>query len=287
MTSGYNSSLTESYYQDGARDAIEQREALITKLLWHQKQSDTSSDRLFELIGGLIECRPDARCDGNACPECVGAMRRRTIEIGQKLDEAIKRDGRSKTIILSLAPDFGRVDGRDVLRYDLGRFRARVAKILQAVGVERYLLMIDARYDHRAEHSLEFGTGDYQFQFWGICEEPEGEWRRELKMTLDPNGLIAHPLVTQEHQSLDATIAYGMKNTFTRRVSLPKYDKESTYWDTRSRPLNGMLLAKLLIKLSEITLRDRILLSGAHRTVRRPAVVGLSDSQVHDREGTQ
>jgi hypothetical protein len=69
---------------DTFADADDQREQLVTKLAWLGKHYRLPAAQ--QLARKLRRCRVSKRCRSGACPVCVRAVQRLSVEIGLEID---------------------------------------------------------------------------------------------------------------------------------------------------------------------------------------------------------
>jgi hypothetical protein len=136
---------------------------------------------------------------------------------------------------------------------------------LAECGIERYLLSADASLNHwegRRDERV------FQLQLWGLLEEPRRAWREGLIDEINISGAITKPVFKFEPRSIKASLGYGVKSKFTRRVSFMReypesLDREASR-DTISRELRGAPWAELMLFLHDMGLRGRIIARGVN-----------------------
>ena len=86
-----------------------------------------------------------------------------------------------------------------------------------------------------------------------------------------PKSLAAINRNPQSDRLLEAAAAYGVKDTFVRRVSYRKTNLEredrGECWNTRGRILRGDAWVELMLFLDRIGLQRRLVLSARHLSV--------------------
>jgi hypothetical protein len=181
---------------------------------------------------------------------------------------------------ISLVPDFGRVVLGHLLTFDNIAFRTSTRDALIDSGIRRFILGLDASLNH------EDGKPDeahWQLQWWGFFEEPSGSWRERLKSRVNPSRIVSRPIKTITPNSLEAAAAYGLKNTFKRRVSFVKAnldrDDRGECRNTNDRLLRGDAWVELMLFLDRIGLENRLLGHGVTMPFqplrsRKPKVIG-------------
>jgi hypothetical protein len=108
--------------------------------------------------------------------------------------------------------------------FDWDEFVRRSKRALGECGIERYLLSADASLNHwegRRDESV------FQLQLWGLLEEPRRVWREGLIEEINISGAITKPVFKFEPRCVKASLAYGVKSKFTRRVSFMREYPES------------------------------------------------------------
>ena len=161
---------------------------------------------------------------------------------------------------ISLVPEFGRVEVGQLRTFDNAAFRKATRDSLLTSGVPRFILGLDASLNHDDGKPDE---AHFQFQWWGFFEEPDGPWRERLKALVNPSRIVRRPIKVITPDSLEAAAAYGLKNTFKRRVSCVKTnldrDDRGACRNTNDRLLRGDAWIELMIFLDRIGLENRLL----------------------------
>jgi hypothetical protein len=161
---------------------------------------------------------------------------------------------------ISLVPDFGRIAVGKLSTFDHVAFRQSARSALLSAGVQRFILGLDVSLDHEDRRLNE---AFFQLQWWGLFQEPDGPWRDRLKALVNSTGIVTRPLKVITPDSLEAAAAYGLKSTFTRRVSytdtnLTRLDRGKCR-NTRDRLLRGEASIELMLFLDRIGLENRLL----------------------------
>jgi hypothetical protein len=164
---------------------------------------------------------------------------------------------------ISLVPDFGRVAVGGLSTFDNRVFRRSTRNALLNSGVRRFILGLDISLNHE-DGKLE--DAYFQLQWWGIFDEPGVAWREQLKAFANRTGIVSRPIKVITPKSREATAAYGLKNTFTRRVSyvesnLNRLDRGEAR-NTRDRFLRGAPSMELMLFLDRLGLENRLLWHG-------------------------
>ena len=225
-------------------DAVRRRDEVVRKLDWHR--SDSGMTICATLARKLEACQPNRRCFSGACPICLRAVQRWFVVSGLRFGSWLKRGRGQKLTIFSLVPDFGEAALGTLAEFDWNEFRAQAACALRDAGVDRFLTGIDVSLNHFD------GCRDeavFQFQLWGLIEEPREPWRKQLKEAINRSREIARPLFSFEPRCARASLAYGLKGEFTRRVS---YVRDYAHRDDRE----GM--SRRLLKFLKRSLRIEI-----------------------------
>jgi hypothetical protein len=130
----------------------------------------------------------------------------------------------------------------------------------------------------------------FQFQLWGPFNEPSEPWRTPLKDAINMSGTVTRPVQTVVPDRPRASLAYGLKSKFARRVS---YVADNAHRsdrlpcrDTRDRPLRGAPWVELMLFLDRIGLEGRIIELGAiskpkfeHQQAEEPGMSVIRDSK--------
>jgi hypothetical protein len=249
-------------------EATAQRDNVVRKLEWHcRDQRVTDYGRLARL---LSSCSSTSRCHSGACPICIRALQRHFVVEGVRFASWVAAAPRQGATIRSLVPDFGAALPGRLDRFDWGEFVRRSRRALGQCGIKKYLLSADVSLNHWEQRQDE---SVFQVQLWGQLEEPSWAWRERLKDKINSRGAITNPVFEFEPRSLEASLAYGVKNKFTRRVSFmrayPERLGRKASRDTISRELRGARWAELMLFLNDIGLGGRIVAQGVDLGVRR------------------
>ena len=201
------------------------RDEVVRKLDWHRHHLHVRD--CAAIADKLDACRSNRRCFCGACPICLRATQRWFVDRGQRFGAWLNTARGQNIKIFSLVPDFGTVPVGELAEFDWRAFRARSEGALRKSGVDRFLTGVDVSMNHWD------GSRDeavFQFQFWGLVEEPPGPWRERFKETVNRCRSVIRPIYSFEPRSVRASLAYGLKSEFTRRVS---YVRESANRDDR------------------------------------------------------
>ena len=178
------------------------------------------------------------------------------------------RDPNYRPQVLSLVPEFGRIPVGSLSNFDIDKFHDDIREALKACGITHYKLGLDISLNQRAGVT---SPGFWQLQAWGFFHKPKSGWREQLNAALNPNGGVKRPVKVVEPDSLEAAAAYGVKDTFVRRVSYRKAnldrDDRGECWNTRGRILRGDPWVELMLFLDRIGLQRRSLLSSTNLSV--------------------
>ena len=255
-----------------AAEAMKQRDATAFKLRWHAEhvallagnQTATSLAALA-LADKLGPCDPPRNpCLSGACPVCMRAQQRWQVnDTVHVLRPRVRRGYRDQ--VLSLVPEFGRIPAGSLSAFDIDPFRDAIREALRACGIDHYKLGLDVSLNQRAGVA---SPGFWQLQLWGFFAEPRTPWREQLKALLNPNGGVTRPVKVVKPNSLLAAAAYGVKDTFVRRLSYLKTNLQredrGECWNTRDRILRGDAWVELQLFLDRIGLQPRVLVSETH-----------------------
>jgi hypothetical protein len=259
-----------------AGEATRQRNATVFRLRWHGKHvallagSFTAiSIAALALADKLDACDPPRyACLSGTCPTCMRAQQRWQVNDTVTVLRPLLRNPSYRPKVLSLVPEFGRIPVGSLNTFDIDKFLADIRGALQACGIDYYKLGLDISLNQRAGVA---SRGFWQLQLWGFFHKPKRGWRVKLKARLNPNGGVKRPVKLVEPDSLEAAAAYGVKDTFVRRVSYRKanLDREDRgeCWNTRGRHLRGDPWVELMLFLDRIGLQRRILLSTINLSV--------------------
>jgi hypothetical protein len=241
-------------------EAKVRRDQMSRKLRWHGKANDERG--WTNLARTLDACRDANRCFSGACPICVRATQRWFVSRGLALHVQRQRKVRQRFTILSAVPDFGRVPQTDLLDFDWREFGIRLRRAFRRAGVERFMVGIDVSLNHWEGDG---DSGAFQFQLWGPITEPRGEWIDQLKFEINRSNSVVRPIMRFSPLRPRASLAYGVKDTFKRRVSYMDHrhrEGRGPCHNTRERPLKGEAWARLMIYLDRIGLEGRVIESG-------------------------
>jgi hypothetical protein len=270
-----------------AREAMQQRKATASKLRWHANHAallagnpTTTGLAALALADKLDACAPPSRpCLSGACPICMRGQQRWLVTDTLRALGRLVRDARYQPQVLSLVPEFGRAHAGSLDIFDIDKFLDSIRKALKASEIDHYKLGLDVSLNERAGVA---NRGFWQLQAWGFFHAPKRPWREQLKARLNPNGTVTRPVKVVEPDSLEAAAAYGMKDTFVRRVSYVKANLEredrGECWNTRDRLLRGDAWVELMLFLERIGLQNRVLLSG--RSLSLPPLHSWNDPRL-------
>jgi hypothetical protein len=259
-----------------ARDAKKHCDATVSKLRWHGNHvallagnHTPTSLAALALADKLEACAPPRNpCLSGACPICTRAQQRWFVTETLHVLRPLIRDPNYRPQVLSLVPEFGRIPAGSLDAYDIDAFRGSVREALNSRGINHYKLGVDISLNQRAGVARPL----WQLQCWGFFHPPKRLWRERLKAHLNPNGGVTRPVKVVKPDSLEAAAAYGLKNTFVRRLSYRKenLDREDRgeCWNTRDRILRGDEWVELMLFLDRIGLQRRIMLSGRALSLR-------------------
>jgi hypothetical protein len=164
---------------------------------------------------------------------------------------------------ISMVPDFGRVPVGGLANFDITAFRRVSRDALLGAGVRQFLLGLDVSLNH------EDGKREaayWQMQWWGLFESPGGAWRKRLHPLVNSSKRVSRPVMVVKPDSAEAAAAYGLKDTFTRRVSYVKSNlsrsDRGACRNTNDRPLRDRPWVELMLFLARIGLQRRLLSYG-------------------------
>jgi len=269
MRSSLRESVTAEYFGDGPphwiisagkaweraadtyRESVRRRDVIVRKLDWHRRDLDLPF--CSTLASRLDACRPNRRCFSGACPICMRAVQRWFVASGLRFGTWLKQDRSQGLKMFSLVPDFGEAAVGTLAQIDWIEFRAHAERALRDAGVDRFFAGIDVSLNHFEDCRDE---AVFQFQLWALLEEPRDPWRERLKETINGSRKIARPVLAFEPRCARASLAYGLKNEFTRRVSYVRdnahRDDRGAALDTRGRKLRGAAWVELMVFLDRI-----------------------------------
>lgn len=170
-----------------------------------------------ELRKILARCSVLSPCGSGACPRCGRAIQRWFVAEVSSLPGLA--DGQWS--IISIVPDFGRFPLNEATGETLRRFRGNLEAILDRVRVDRTIGGIDVSIN---EHSArEFETHG-QLQAWLLAPSSQltVEVHRLLSSFLRKTPTNIRPLHIAPFDGRLPGIAYALKWTFSRRVTLPR-----------------------------------------------------------------
>jgi hypothetical protein len=256
-----------------AREAMQQRDATASKLRWHANHAallagnpTTTGLAALALADKLDACAPPSRpCLSGACPICMRGQQRWLVIDTQRALGRLVRDAGYRPRVLSLVPEFGRIPAGSLSASDIDAFLVSMREALKACGIVHYKLGLDVSLNQRAGVA---NPGFWQLQLWGFFHQPKRPWRKQLKARLNPNGTVTRPVKVVKPDSLEAAAAYGVKDTFVRRLSYLKTnlhrEDRGECRNTRGRHLRGDAWVELMAFLDRIGLQGRLLISGRH-----------------------
>jgi hypothetical protein len=259
-----------------AGEAMKQRDATAFKLRWHASHvallagNPTTTSLVASALADKLEhCAPPRnRCLSDACPTCMRAQQRWQVMDTMSVLRTLLRNPRYRPQVLSLVPEFGRIPVGSLNTFDVDPFRHFIREALKTSGIKAYKLGLDISLNQRAGLA---SPGFWQVQFWGFFQEPRAPWREQLKALLNPNGGVTRPVKVVKPDFLEAAAAYGVKDTFVRRLSYLKtnLDREDRgeCWNTRDRILRGDAWVELMLFLDRINLERRLLLWATNLSV--------------------
>jgi hypothetical protein len=259
-----------------AREATGQRDATARKLRWHAKHADllagnetATTIAASALADKLDACAPPRNpCLSGACPVCMRAQQRWQVTDTMHVLRPLVCDAGYHPQVLSLVPEFGRILVGSQNTFEIDKFLDFVREALKACGIAHYKLGLDVSLNQQVGVA---GPGFWQLQVWGFFHKPKRGWRVKLKARLNPNSGVKRPVKVIKPNSLEAAAAYGVKDTFVRRVSYRKanLDREDRgeCANTRDRILRGDAWVELMLFLDRIGLERRILLSSKRLSV--------------------
>ena len=253
-----------------AREAKKRRDATVFKLRWHANHvallagNPTPTSLAASALADKLEaCAPPRYpCLSGACPICIRAQQRWFVRDTMQVLRPLVRDPRYRPQVLSLVPEFGRIPAGSLSAFDIDAFLVSMREALKACGIDHYKLGLDVSLNQRAGVK---SPGFWQLQLWGFFHKPKRGWPTQLKALLNPNGGVTRPVEVKKPDSLEAAAAYGVKDTFVRRLSYLKTNLQredrGECSNTRGRHLRGDAWVELMLFLDRIGLERRILLS--------------------------
>jgi hypothetical protein len=274
-----------------AGEAKKHRDATVFKLRWHAKHAallagnETQTSLAASALADKLDaCAPPSRpCLSGACPICMRAQQRWQVNDTMQVLRPLLRDTSYRAQVLSSVPEFGRIPAGFLGAFDIDKFLDDVREALKACGIGYYKLGLDISLNQRAGIA---SPGFWQLQLWGFFHKPMRGWRVKLKARLNPNGGVKRPDKVVEPDSLEAAAAYGLKETFVRRVSYRKAnlnrEDRGECWNTRDRILRGDAWVELQLFLDRIGLQRRVLLSTINLMV--PPLHSRNDARLGGRK---
>lgn len=246
----------KAYYKDGPPHWIEgKRSPRPSGSMGKAKQLRDDLVRVLSTLVGragfvkkLAGCSVLRPCGSGACPRCGRAIQRWFVAEVSSLPGLA--DGQWS--IISIVPDFGRFPLNEATGETLRRFRGNLEAILNLAGIEKTIGGIDVSIN---EHSAgEFETHG-QLQAWLLVpgSQRTGEVYQLLRSLLRKTRSNLRPLHIAPFDGRLPGIAYALKWTFSRRVTLPReVDQRGNTIrrrNTRHRALRvqqALLLARML-----------------------------------------
>ena len=246
---------------DMLSEAVAYRNVVARKLEWHGREHGEEMYSALERV--LRSCCPKQRCFSGGCPICTRALQRWFVIRGLSFSKRLHREVGQEFRILSAVPDFGQVRPKSLLQFDWPSFQERARRALRRAGIKRFVAGIDVSLNHWdgfPEDAL------FQFQLWALLEDPRGPWLKRLKSEINRSGKVVRPVRYFAPRRPRASLAYGIKDNFNRRVS---YIEDNSHREhrracrnTRDRPLKGERWAELMVFLDGIGLDGRVIACG-------------------------
>jgi hypothetical protein len=271
-----NKDKLREHPSSSAGGAMKQRKATAFRLRWHANHAallagnqTATSLAASALADKLDPCDPPRnRCLSGACPTCMRAQQRWQVMDTMQVLRTLLQNPRYRPQVLSLVPEFGRIPVGSLNTFDIDAFRNAIREALMACGIVHFKLGLDVSLNQRAGLA---SPGFWQVQFWGFFQEPRAPWREQLKALLNPNGGVTRPVKVVKPDFLEAAAAYGVKDTFVRRLSYRKANSDredrGECWNTRDRILRGDAWVELMLFLDRIGLERRLLLWATNLSV--------------------
>jgi hypothetical protein len=253
------------------REAKKRRDATVFKLRWHGNHvallagnPTPTSIAALALADKLEACAPPRNpCLSGACPICTRAQQRWFVRDTMHVLRPLIPDPKYRPQVLSLVPEWGRIPAGSLKTFDIDAFLVSMREALRVCGITHYKLGLDISLDQGAGVA---SPGFWQLQLWGFFHPPKRRWREQLKARLNPNGTVTRPVKVLKPNSLEAAAAYGVKDTFVRRLSYVKTnlhrEDRGECQNTRGRLLRGDPWVELMLFLDRIGLQRRMMLSG-------------------------
>jgi hypothetical protein len=249
-----------------ASEAMKRRDATVFRLRWHAKHvvslvgnPTPTTIAASALADKLDACAPPKRpCLSGACAVCIRAQQRWFVnDTVTVLRPPVLRGYQAQ--VLSLVAEFGRIPVGSLNTFDIDSFYDSIREALNACGIHHFKLGLDISLNHRAGLA---SARIWQLHMWGFFHEPKRRWREQLNALLNPPGGATRHVAVKKPRSLEAAAAYGVKDTFARRVPYRKANlHREDCWNIRDRILRGDPWIELMLYLDRIGLQRRLLLS--------------------------
>jgi hypothetical protein len=246
---------------DTAEEADVRRNAVITKLGRH-----FIPGKWLPLAGlrvRLRHCHPEAPCFSGACPVCVRALQRWSVTTGYEVGRTMAGTPGGRPRILSVVPDFGRVQRGGLRKFDFRGFRRKSEFAFRRAGIGFFRGALDVSFNHEKG---EREVGYFQFQWWGLVSEVPDRCRASLRAEMNSSGVVTRPEYQFKPSWPRSALAYGVKDSFNRRESI--WDESmcrrgrAPCRDTRNRDLLGAEWDEANLFLNRIGLSGRLLIMG-------------------------
>jgi hypothetical protein len=259
-----NALSNEQLYKDGEPswpDSVSRSEAKLerTRLFrFLMKYAHVQSD-LREIAEKLTHCSPNNRCNCAVCPECGRAFQRFFVSQCKPLFAS------ESVCVASI------IDSKQSIRQELSQFSAsglinRTKSIFRKNGVDLAAGGIDLSYNQNAS-----GLFDPHWcaHLWLILPHSNRElWESALRAANPASEAVPRPIKILKWDGRNEALAYALKATFKRRVSVKGRRSDTTpQRNTSEQDLRVAERIPLYQYLDSIGLHARVFLLGARPTM--------------------
>ncbi len=260
----------EEWYGDGPpqwREGKAQRPAqtadeahdVCLKLVRRIRRHAADNPEAQSLADRLDSCAPSQRCMSAACSECGRAYTRWFVTSASALLKSFKV---SVSVLSLVHADLSVSTGQLTSEFIKEANRKTRAK-LKRVNILTFIGGIDISAN---EDETEAADPHFQIQSWVLALTHEvRKAETKLRAAFPKTKTIPRPVKIKEWDGDLAALAYALKNSFDRRVSIICEDKpglRKPYRDTRDRDLRVEQQIELMIALDRTGLHARLHLGG-------------------------
>jgi hypothetical protein len=241
-----------------SNNEAQRQRARDVKMLRRHGRDD---EHILRLAKEIADCRPQARCLSGFCSECMAANQNLFVAMTTEILDRSTAD----VSVVSIVDWKCRFAEGELSRDDdmFAHLQRKVREALTAAGITRAFGGFDISANEHAEDRF---PPHYRPHAWLIVPTSQiGRGEHIFRSFFPRSATVKRPVVVKPFDGDPRGLAYALKTTFVRRISLPREHSdngEMSRRNTRDRPLLARQKIELAVALDTIGLQARVFLLG-------------------------